>query len=107
MNMHIYCDNSTIFITIIYSFSPSPHNYSTNAKNKFSDWLSGESSNSGLNITSKYSPPVMESKCLKHKVIVLCVMANLSEHMDAMNKKHLHVYAKKEMSNVLLQNYYL
>ena len=74
-NMHIYCDNYTIIITIVYSFSPSPHDYSINAKDNVIGWLSPHSSvaNSG---SSKYSPPVMESKCLKHMVIVVCMMAN-------------------------------
>ena len=59
--------------------------YSNNAKDKVSGWMTKDSSvvNSG---PSKYSPPVMVSKCLKHMVIVVCVMANLREHMNATKK---------------------
>ena len=45
---------------------------------------------------SKYSPPVMVSKCLKHMVIVVCVMANLREHMNA-TKKNTCMYMQRIM----------
>ena len=44
---------------------------------------------------SIHAPPVMESKCLKHKVV--CVMENLSEHIITFNLSDIcHFHLIKE-----------